>query len=168
MRLETLEQILKVIAVTSRRHDFGDGIDRSYQYAVNQVSREYGVAYQTIGDACRRRLGLDSIGEFQAMLKSALNGHPEELRGVLIRGTSPFHYNRINDFFSKLKNGETKMEIMEDKTDRFIRYTIQLSKNDSDVLRALSQLLGDEPEKILAEIAVVAIKDRMKKTVNQL
>jgi len=43
-----------------------------------------------------------------------------------------------------------------------------LRKSDSDVLKALAQLLSVEPEEVLVDVAVEAIKDRMKKTVSQL
>lgn len=168
MRQETLEQILKVISLAAQRYSIGDRVDRSYQYGVNRVSQEYGIAYQTIGDACRRRLGLDHVGEFKTMLKASFEGDPSQLRDVLIRKTSRFYHDRINDFFSKLSNGRATTEIKAKKPDTFVTYTVQLRKGDSDVLRALAQLLSGKPEKVLVDVAVEAIKDRMKKAVNQL
>jgi len=168
MRQETLEQILKVISLAAQRYSLGDGIDHSYQYGVTRVSQEYGIAYQTIGDACRRRLGFGHVGEFKTMLKAGLEGNPSELCDVLIRKTSRFYHDRINDFFSKLRNGGATTEIRTKKPDTFVTYTIQLRKSDSDVLRAFAQLLGGEPEEVLVEVAVEAVKDRMKKAVNQL
>jgi hypothetical protein len=168
MRQETLEQILKVISLAAQRYSIGDGIDRSYQYGVNRVSQEYKIAYQTIGDACRRRLGLDHVGEFKTMLKACLEGDPTQLRDVLMRKTSRFYHDKINDFFSKLRNGGATTEIKAKKPDTFVPYTVQLKKSDSDILKALAQLLSGEPEEVLADVAVEAIKDRMKKAVNQL
>ena len=167
MRQETLEQILKVISLAAQRYSIGDGIDRSYQYGVNRVSQEYKIAYQTIGDACRRRLGLNHVGEFKTMLKACLDGDPSQLRDVLMRKTSRFYHDKINDFFSKLRNVETISEIKAKKPETFVPYTVQLKKSDSDILKALAQLLSGEPEEILADVAVEAIKDRMKKAVNQ-
>jgi hypothetical protein len=168
MRQETLEQILKVISLAAQRYSIGDGIDRSYQYGVSRVSQEYGIAYQTIGDACRRRLGLDHVGEFKMMLKDSIEGDPSQLRDVLMRKTSRFYHDRINDFFPKLRNGGTTNEIKAKNPDTFVTYTVQLRKGDSDVLRALAQLLSGEPEEVLVDVAVEAIKDRMKKAVNRL
>jgi len=168
MRQETLEQILKVISLAAQRYSIGDGIDRSYQYGVNRVSQEYKIAYQTIGDACRRRLGLDHVGEFKTMLKACLDGDPSQLRDVLMRKTARFYHDKINDFFSKLRNVETTTEIKAKKPDTLVPYTVQLKKSDSDILKALAQLLSGEPEEILADVAVEAIKDRMKNAVNQL
>jgi len=168
MRQETLEQILKVISLAAQRYSIGDGIDRSYQYAVNRVSQEYKIAYQTIGDACRRRLGLDHVGEFKTMLRACLEGDSKQLRDVLMRKNSRFYHDKINDFFSKLKNGGAITEIKAEKPDIFVTYTVQLRKSDSDVLKALAQLLSIEPEEVLVNVAVEAIKDRMKKAVSQL
>ena len=168
MRSETLEQILKVISVAAQRFSQRDGIDSSYQHAVARVSQEYGVAYQTIGDACRRRLGLDHVGEFKTMLKASFQGDPSSLRDVLLRTTPPSYHDRIDEFFSNLKNGGATTKPEAKQPDTFVTYTVQLRKGDSDVLRALAQLSGGQPEKIFVEVAVAAIKERMKKAVNQL
>ncbi len=168
MRQETLEQILKVISLASQRYSTGDGIDRSYQYGVSRVSIEYGIAYQTVGDACRRRLGLDHVGEFKTMLRACFEGDPSQLRDVLVRKNSRYYHDKINDFFSKLKNDKAAIEIKAQEPDTFVTYTIQLRKSDSDVLKALSQLLSAEPEEVFADVAVEAIKEHMKKVISQL
>ncbi len=166
MRWETVEQILKVISVTAQSFNQGDRIDYSYQHAVNRVSKEYNIAYQTVGDACRRRLGLDHVDDFKAMLKAALEGDSTELRNLILGVTPPSYHNRVDEFFSNLKNGAVITKAP--TPDTFLDYTIQLRKSDSDILRALAELLGGKPEEILADLAVGAIKDRMKKVVNQL
>jgi hypothetical protein len=168
MRSETLEQILKVISMATQRYSLGDGIDHSYQHGVSRVSQEYHVTYQTIGDACRRRLGLDNVGEFKTILKASLEGDASKLRDVLLCNTSRFYHDRINEFFSNLTKGGATTEIFEKKPDIFVTYTVQLRKCDSDVLKALAQLVGSHPEEVLVEVAVEAVKDRMKKVVNQL
>jgi hypothetical protein len=43
-----------------------------------------------------------------------------------------------------------------------------LKKSDSDILKALSQLLNVEQDEILVNVLVGAIKERMKKAVSQL
>lgn len=166
MRWETVEQILKVIAVTAQNFNQGDRIDHSYHHAVNRVSKEYGIAYQTVGDACRRRLGLDHVDDFKTMLKAALEGNSIDLRNLILRKTSPSYHKRIEEFFSNLKNGGAITKAP--TSDTFVSYTVHLRKSDSDVLRALAELSGGKPEKILAEVAAAAVKDRMKKAVNQL
>ncbi len=168
MELKTLEQILKVISLTSKHYSSGNGIDRSYQYGVNRVCQEYGVAYQTIGDGCRRRLGLADISEFKRMLQAALEGDPSQLRELLLHRASRSYHDRINDFFAGLAKSEAMAEVKLKEQDVSISYTIQLTKIDADVLKALSHLLGGKPEQILADVAVQAIKERMKKAVSQL
>ena len=102
------------------------------------------------------------------MLKASFEGDTNKLRGVLLSKTSRFYHDRINDFFSKLTIDGATTEAVSKKPDTFVTYTIQLRKGDSDVLVALAHLLGGQPEEVLVKIAVEALKDRMKKTVNQL
>ena len=166
MRWETVEQILRVIEVSDQRFSQGYGIDQSYQYAVTRVSQEYGVKYQTIGDACRRRLGLDNIGEFKAILKDTLQGDPSNLQKLILPRMAVSYRESIDEFFSKLKNRGPAIKGKSKDTN--VRYTVQLRKADSDILKALAQLLGRQPEEILAEIAMEAVKHRMKQAVSQL
>lgn len=166
MRGETVEQILKVVSFSAKHFNQGESLEHSYQHAVSRVAQEYGIAYQTIGDACRRRLGLDNVGEFKTLLKSSLEGNPIDLRHLILRKTSNTYHSRINEFFAELKPGSASIATKQPET--FVTYTIQLKKSDSDVLKALSQLLGDQPEDILVKVTVDAIKERMKKAVNQL
>ena len=168
MRQETLDQILKVISVAAQCYSLGDGIDRSYQYGVSRVSQEYGVAYQTIGDACRRRLDLDHVGEFKTMLKASLEGDTNKLRNKLLSKTSSFYHDRINDFFAKLTSNSDTSGSTPEKLDPYVTYTVRLRKGDSDILIALAHLLDSKPEEVLVKAAVDVLKDQMKKTVNKL
>jgi hypothetical protein len=84
----------------------------------------------------------------------------------MLQKTSRLYRDKVNDFFLKQKNDGTVVEPKQ--LEASVPYTVQLRKSDSDVLKALSHLLGDEPEEILAKLAVEAVKERMKKAVNQL
>lgn len=167
MRQETLEQILKVITVAAQRYRNGDGINRSYQYGVKSVAQEYGITYQTVTDACRRRLGLGEVDEFKKILKACLDGDPIQMRDLLLR-KSPQHQDKIADFLSDLKIDKDTSKVQPEEADASVVYSIEMRKSDSDVLMALAQLLDRDPEKLLVDVAVEAIKDRMKKTVSQL
>jgi len=165
MTWRTIEQILRVIEKAAQRFSRGDEIDSSYHAAVSMVAREYGVAYQTIGDACRRRLALDGVDEFKRMLRDALEGNPKELRNLIV-SKAPAYEQKIDLFFQNLSGGKGILKPIQ--SEQLISYTIKLRKVDSDILRALSQLLGNQPEEILAEVTMEAIKDRMKKAVSQI
>lgn len=169
MKTETLDQILKVISTASQRYELGDGIDNAYQYAVNRVSNDYRVAYQTIGDACRRRLRLDHIGEFKKMLRDSFEGDHSELRAVIERNISQFDSEKVAQFFNDFRKESVKQEPAPKEPDEVTEtYTINLKKSDSDILKALAQLLGKQTEEILAEVLVGAVKERMKQAVNHL
>lgn len=166
MRMKTVEQIIRVVETTAQQFSQGYGIDHSYQIAVNQVSQEYDVEYQTIGDACCRRLDLDHIGEFKKMLRTTFEGDPNDLLNLLLSKTSRFNHERIEEFFSTFRNGGG---ITATRTsDTFVSYTIQLRKGDSDVVSALSQLRGVQPEEILAELVVEVAKEHLKQAVSRL
>ncbi len=167
MRQETLEQIQKVISLAAQRYHRGDGINRAYQYGVKSVAKEYGITYQTIADACRRRLGLGEVDEFKKILKSCLEGDQISMRDLLVHNNPQLH-DEIDDFLSGLKIDKDTSKIQPREPDKSVVYSIEMRKSDSDVLMALAQLLGRKPEKLLIDIAVEAIKDQMKKTVNQL
>ncbi len=166
MRWETVEQIFKVVSFSAKHFNQGEGLEHSYQHAVSRVAKEYGIAYQTIGDACRRRLGLNNVGEFKTLLKSSLEGNPNDLRHLILCKTSNTYHGRINEFFAEIKASSASIAVKQPEI--FVNYNIQLKKSDSDVLKALSQLLGDKPEDILSKVTAEAIKERMKKAVNQL
>ena len=167
MRQGTLDQIMKVISVAAQRYSLGDGVDISYQYGVSRVSQEYAVAYQTIGDACARRLDLDA-GEFKTMLKASLDGDTNELCNKLLSKTSSFNHDRINDFFSKLTSNNATSDSIPEKLDTYVTYTVRLRKSDSDILIALGHLLNSKPEEVLVKVTVDGLKEQMKETVNKL
>ncbi len=167
MRWITVEQILRVIEVVVKSFKKGDRIDHIYQLAVHQVAKEYDVTYQTIGDACRRRLGLDTVGDFKRMLEAAaLEGDYSDLQNLLLSKPPHAYHERINKFFSTLKNGNTTTEVP--SIDTYVNYNVRLRKSDSNVLEVLAQLLGEKPEKILAETAMKAVKERLRKVVDHL
>ncbi|HKQ07642.1 MAG TPA: hypothetical protein VJ464_21125 [Blastocatellia bacterium] len=165
MRTKTIDQVLKVIHVAKERYKLGHGIDDAYGYAVNHVAREYNRTYQTIGDGCSRRLGLDDVSEFRRMLKSAFDGNDGNLRRLLKSKTTPEHSSKIDESFSLLQSGANGRSRLPDV---HITYTIQLPKADSDVLKALAQLQNRQPDELLAEVAAQAVKEKMKRAVNEL
>ena len=131
MESNTIEQILKVIEFAAKKYHQGSIIDQSYQYGVRQASQKNNVAYQTIGDACRRRLDLDNIGEFKSMLSDTFQGDASILKNLLLSKSPKHHHDRIKIFFADLK--KTKPITKEDSPDTFVSYTIQLKKKDQDM-----------------------------------
>ncbi|HDH05115.1 MAG TPA: hypothetical protein ENH01_05290 [Nitrospirae bacterium] len=99
LQSKTLEQILEVIGITKSNYAAGIPLNRSYHMAVQKVADTYEVRYQTIGDACRRRLGLKDIQDFYNLLKEYLNGYPDVLISVLKEYTDSTQHGRIDHFF---------------------------------------------------------------------
>ena len=106
MRRKTLEQILKVIEIADQHFTQNYGIDQCYQYGLNRVSQDYSVTYNTINDACVRRLDLDKGGKFKEMLQATLEGDPSNLRNLLIRKSPHLYHEQIIEFFSTYEKGK--------------------------------------------------------------
>lgn len=79
MTVRSTGQLLRVLDGVQRNYGRA-GLPEAYHDAVREVALTHQVAYQTIGDLCRRRLGFDSIDEFIALLREWLGGHPTRLQ----------------------------------------------------------------------------------------
>jgi hypothetical protein len=99
LKAGTLEQILEVLQDFKSNYAGGDSVRGAYQQACRTISRRYDVAYQTIADACRRRLGLTDIGQFRELLRKWVEGDAKELVELLKRNTSPSLHHKITVFF---------------------------------------------------------------------
>jgi len=74
LRSESIKQILCVLDNFWHQNRNGQSIQYAYREAVNFTAKKYLVRYQTIGDLCRRRLGLTTIYDFHAYLKQWVDG----------------------------------------------------------------------------------------------
>jgi hypothetical protein len=99
LEMKSVEQIVAVLKRFHARQQAGDPIDKAYQQAIEEVSRQYRVAYQTIGDLCRRRLGLQAIHEFYDLLEKWTLGDPRPLAELLRRHTGVEGRQQIDAFF---------------------------------------------------------------------
>ncbi len=101
LKRKSVEQIMAVLKRFQIRQRAGDPVTKAYQQAVEDVSKEYDVAYQTIGDLCRRRLGLGAINEFYNRLEKWVAGDPKPLAELLASHTSIEGRQLIEDFFQE-------------------------------------------------------------------
>ena len=95
----SLEQMFFVLRTFKLRYSAGDDVEEAYRGAVDQASRHFGVTYQTIGDLCRRRLGLAQIDEFYGLLRQWVSGSSMQLRDLIKRYTEPAYHCEIDSFF---------------------------------------------------------------------
>lgn len=112
---KTVNQILWVLELTKKNFNSGLSIAKSYQKAVGEVADRNKIRYQTIADGCRRRLGLDDVGQLVELLEDWLDGRPEQLKELLILHAEDYK-EKINAFFV---GGRATSESLTLKVDAF-------------------------------------------------
>ena len=120
------------------------------------------VAYQTIGDACRRRLGLTHINELYEMLSAWLRGESRALVSQLKKHSDPVSHADIEKFFSTTKPATTfKPSSSSDVStkEETVVVPLRLQARDARLLRALAELEG---EWAIALMVSNAVRDRLK------
>lgn len=102
---KTLAQIIDVLTRikwtgTKYRH----GLINAYQTAVREVAKFNDIFYNTIADACTRRLQLDGRDEFLDLVEKWLAGDSKSLKLALKAHCNTSEHRIIDDFF-KNKGG---------------------------------------------------------------
>lgn len=96
----SVDQLLQVLDRAQRNHTKqGAVVSTAYQDAVRHVAQRHGVTYQTIGDLCRRRLGLGGIDEFYHLLNQWFSGDPDPLRRKILKYASGDTHSIVKAFF---------------------------------------------------------------------
>lgn len=98
---KSVDQILSVLRKFRSRYARGEPVTKSYQGAVEAVRKDYDVAYQTIGDLCRRRLELRTINDFYDLLEKWVTGNAQPLISVLLVHTGSENHHKIAEYFKK-------------------------------------------------------------------
>lgn len=167
MQLNTIRQILEVLQGFNKNYSEGTSLKRSYQMAVQRVADSEGVTYQTIGDACRRRLCLNSISEFYEILRQWTDGDPTELIGQLKKNTNSNYHAEIDSFFGDSSHRPHKNRfptnggsVAESKSEVF---SLRLPEKEARMLKALAEIEGSSVAGYLAEIVTDSVKHQMKK-----
>lgn len=159
LQQKTIEQLFAVLKNTKAYYIGGAPIKEALQKAINEVSTSCGIAYQTIGDLCRRRLKLDNIGEFHDLLRKWFEGDPSQLLEVIKQQTSTTSHGEINAFFFDHELGYKKIQDDSIKDD---------GMNDSEVITFRLDFKTAEQLRELAERDGQSIAEWLKKTVSEL
>jgi len=101
LKEKTLDQILDVLNLTAKYHSTGLPAQKAYQRSVKDVAHKYSVRYQTIADGCRRRLNLDNVNEFMALLDEWLGGQPRRLKELLVKNIGQLDEYKVENFFDQ-------------------------------------------------------------------
>ena len=100
LQLDSVHQLLQVLELTRRSYRRGIPLGRAYQDAIRDVSSRHHVRYQTIGDLCRRRLGLGDMNEFVSLLTSWLAGNPTPLKQRVTQHSESTTRGLVDNYFS--------------------------------------------------------------------
>lgn len=162
---KTVRQILEVLALFKEKHAHGDPLTVARQEAVREVAQRYGVTYQTIEDACRRRLKLDDVSELDALLQHWIGGEYLRLMNQLTSSASSPNHADITTFFRENTNpAEQPRENATTNAEDSQRedFTISVSLKDARKLRAIAGIKGIDQTALFSQIVSRAIRDEMK------
>ena len=137
LQAKTVDQILYVLARYREFRISGFGPLASYREAVTKAKNKFKVTYQTIGDACRRRLELENIDQLLNLLRNWYEGNSNELMDLISKYASFEDRKRISVFFSNEGNDVNLEEIEEKFTDENISMRFE-----NQTLKKLSTIAG--------------------------
>lgn len=100
LQMDSVHQLLQVLELSGRSHRRGHPIGSAYQDAIRDVSSRHHVRYQTIGDLCRRRLGLTDMNEFVLLLTRWLAGDPIPLKQRIVQNSESAARPLVENYFN--------------------------------------------------------------------
>ena len=163
MQLSTVRQILDVLKGFKENYSKGLSLKRSYQMSVQRVADSERVTYQTIGDACRRRLWLNDINELYELLNKWMAGDPTGLLNKIKDNTDESNYSEIDAFFNEGRpflNGSTAPSNGNDANTQI--FSFRLLDKDARMLKALAEIEGASVSEFLGEFVSESVKSKMK------
>jgi hypothetical protein len=165
LELSSVDQILRVLELLRQNRRLGFDIAAACSRAIQQVAKEANVRYQTIGDGCRRRLGLVDMSAFHRLVDEWLRGNPAQLIKVLKQNSTPAAASRISQFFQESQATFPSARVASTapspvKNSHPVRITIE--DGDARMLRVLAQLEGREPDAVAADLLRESVRDRLR------
>jgi len=159
-------QVLRVLELLRRHHRLGLNTRSACSRAIQEVADENAVRYQTIGDGCRRRLGLTDITKFHELVDGWLEGNAEPLARAIRQSSTQSAWPRIDAFFSDSsmvrKNGEQHPSnaAITPANSKAIRITL----DDTELrrLHALAQLEAKDPTDLAVELLSAGVRARLR------
>lgn len=159
MTVKQMIDVLESFKVEYQRHHV---VTKAYQTAVDKVSKKYGVAYQTIGDLCSRRMRLESINAFYNLLEKWMLGKPEPLKQLILRNTDTSARHEIVEYFGNVAQGISGCNESFLEEELFETFSIQLQKEKAKKLKVLSIMNSLSVSDKLREQVEKAIEDEYR------
>ena len=171
MNRKTVTQLIQVFEQFKINYRNGVPLHNSYQDAVRKIADKYAITYQTVGDGCRRRLNLADISQLHVLLEEWMQGHPESLITQLRQNSIPAAHPDIDAFFSATGPSsvtafpEISSSLPGKSADTF---SFPLLEADARLLRALAEIEGSTPSRLITQIVQKAVNKKMKKLAGKL
>lgn len=164
MTPQTVQQLLQVFRKFWDNHAAGMPLHRAYREAVRAVAHLHSVKYQTIGDGCRRRLGLDEVNELYDLLAAWTRGDSSGLERQLKENADSSAHAEIDGFFSSEKAATPQKKPNARKAplgEESEPFTFRIAAGDARMLKALAELEGISAAELTAQIVSSSVRDRM-------
>ena len=161
MKRSTLKQIFDVLKIFKQNYNGNSPIRNSYSYAVREVAKHYGVAYQTIGDGCRRRLKLTNISEFYELLREWYNVKPDKLIKILKNNSEVSDHSEIDNFFMNIHT--SNITNISEQQDQYDSYSFRILRRDSKLLKILAEVNDQSIPDYLTILITESLRNKMKK-----
>lgn len=165
----SVDQILRVLDLLRQNRRLGFDTPAACSRAIQQVAKEAGVRYQTIGDGCRRRLGLVDMSEFHRLADEWLKGDGNRLAAVIRRSAASSAASRVASFFATggaaVKAVDAPVGASASRGGAVgIQSPIKLTVEDADarMLRVVAQLEGREPALVAVDLLRIGMRDRLR------
>lgn len=168
----SVDQVLRVLDLARQNRRLGFDTAAACSRAIQYVAKEANVRYQTIGDGCRRLLGLTDMSEFHRLIEDWLAGNPAKLVAVLKKSAVPAASARIGAFFatgtssSQISDGRVPSSRIGTSGREVPSKPVNVTVDDADarMLRVLAQLEGREPAVLALDLLRVGMRDRFRAT----
>lgn len=164
MTSQTVQQLLHVFRSFRDNHKSGMPLHRAYQEGVRTVADAHSITYQTVGDGCRRRLGLKDISELYELLATWVKGDPRVLVRQLKENSDPSSHADIEQFFSGEEVAPAEIRKTSPKgpsNDETEVFQFRLPGRDARMLKALAELEGVSASELIGRTIATAVRDRM-------
>lgn len=164
MTPQTVQQLLHVFRSFRDNHKSGMPLHRAYQQGVRTVADAHDITYQTVGDGCRRRLGLTDISQLYELLAAWVNGDPCGLVRQLKENSDPLAHAEIEQFFSGGDGAPVEIRKASPKspsTHETEVFQFRLPARVARMLKALAELEGVSAPDLISNTISAAVRDRM-------
>lgn len=171
MKPDSIRYVLQVFRAFRENQAHGMSVPKSYHEAVKGVAQRHERTYQTVGDGCSRRLGLNNTNQLFELLSAWGRGDPSDLIRQLKAKADFSTHAEIDHFFATIGSPtplNQNVSINNGTADETEMVPLRLCVQDARMLRALAELAGTSAGELAAAVIVPHVRERMKAIAREL